>query len=134
MTWDFLGKCLQLVPRFSNGRAIWCLAASPDADSLRTPSYWLKVALGHYAVMRATNALRLMPEGVSPEDRRDRVWRSFRARLAEGVRGSSLEPLIRQAAPDPQPANWCKRRVEEEVAAARRAPPGERIRRLLALM
>ena len=90
-------KHLQVEPRFSRGRAIWCLAALPEADSQRETHYWPKIALSHYATMRATSALRMMPEDCGPEDRRARVWRSLRAGLAEGVRGSPLEQQTRQA-------------------------------------
>ncbi len=91
----------------------------------------MKIALCQYAALRATNAVRLMPEAVAEDERRVRVWSSRRAGLAEGVRNSPLELLTKQ---EWHGAAANKRQRDEEVAAARQAPPGQRVRRLLALM
>ena len=34
------------------------LTAPPDVSSTRLDRFWIRVGLGHYAVLRATNALR----------------------------------------------------------------------------
>ncbi len=84
-----------------------------------------------YAVLRATSALRLMPEALAEDERKVRVWRSLRGGLAEGIRNYPLELLAKQ---EWHAAAASRRQRDEDVAAARQAPPGQRVRRLLALM
>lgn len=132
--WEFARKYLAIVPKFARGKDIWCLTAPPDADSTRCPDYWTRVSLAHYAVMRATNALRMMPRMEGNDERRMKVWRCLRAGLAEGVRDSPLLALARRLQPEDMPTSSHKRSREEELAEAQQAPPGQRVRLLINLM
>ncbi len=75
--------------------------------------------------------MRLIPEAVAEDERRVRFWRSLRAGLADGIRNSPLELLTNQ---EWLAAAASKRQRDEEVAAARQAPQGQPVRRLLAVM
>ena len=157
VVWQFMRAYLGIVPKFSSGKDIWCLAAPPDADSLRQPHYWCRIGVGQYAVMRATNALRAGPEvaPASDEGHRKMAWRCLRAGLAEALRGvpggllASIRPTLEQTPPqrrqredEGQEAAAAEQAAETpaagigevELAVIREAPPRERIRRLLALI
>ena len=84
--WCLLNQILHVHARISDALELWCLAAPPDVDTERDPNYWQRLALGQYAALRTTNALR---HGRTPaaQDLQDVVLRSFRAGVAEGLRG-----------------------------------------------
>jgi hypothetical protein len=109
------------------------LVAPPDMDSTRADDYWAKISLCQYAVMRATSAPRLTPVAESTGERNRIVWRSLRAGLAEGVRNSPLVSIAQHVRPEVREGRQ-KRPLDEEVIAARLAPPGQRIRQRIALM
>ena len=134
MVWDFARKSLDLTSKFSTGRLGRCMAAPPDADSTCSRDYWSRLSLCHYAVMRATNALRLEPPTCDPRERGSRVWRSLRAGMAEGVRNSPLATLLQRIHTTSTPTAAVKRSREEEVADALLAPPSQRRLRLISLM
>ena len=93
--WRLLGEHLQVRARISDALELWCLAAPPDVDTERDPHYWRRLALGQYAILRTTNALRRWSRP-QEADIDEVVRRCFRAGIAEGVRGHSLAAVLRE--------------------------------------
>ncbi len=137
---------------FASLKDLFCLVAPQEADSTRQTNLWPRVGLGHYAVLRATNALRAAAgETASGSALHGRAWSCLRAGLAEALRGSI--PLVkwlpawspqppqatttstkRSPPPPPQQPTEEDATHEQQVLEARRLPPGARLRPLIALM
>ncbi len=55
---SFLQRNLLGEGRCSTLRTVLCITAPPDVSSTKLDRFWIRVELGHYAVLRATNTLR----------------------------------------------------------------------------
>ena len=93
-----------------------CLTAPPDVTSTRLDRFWIRVGLGLYAVLRATNALRASKWQEGGSEQHGRAWTCLWAGLTEAVRGAPhLQPLLTpwmEASEEPLRGN--KRNLEQE--------------------
>ena len=81
---DFLG----LECRFSERKEYWFLTAPEDAD-MRSGTWWRRLALLQYAVMRVTNACRVQGR-LAPRE----VRRALRQAMQQGAQGHRLEKVL----------------------------------------
>lgn len=127
---EFLSKHLATATGISGTKAAMCLTAPPDADNSRQPEYWSRVGLAHYAVLKATNALRHEKNEVANLPRHGRAERCLRAGLAEAIRGSPALKLLPKGDPN-DTGTGSSRKRNGEHNQTRIETPAQKIRRLL---
>ncbi len=85
LVWQFASKHLHIRCRFSPGWDYWTLTAPEDRETSQHTSWWPRMALLHYAVLRTAQAAHSRGR-LSPEESQ----RALRQAAIEGARGHPL--------------------------------------------